>query len=176
MKTKQVLQIVLNCLVISIFIGAGITVLVLRQLHPNYDAVILGSILLVAGGSRGVIYYINRGYKYTRDITIISALVMVAMGLIFLLSGRDLEMLCFGWGIMEIILGSIEVYIDFLEIKETKIAWLELIVNASTIIFGVLLCIKLYEGLTIHIIFLSISLFLLAIIALIKFIKIMRTK
>ena len=176
MKTRSVIHIILNCLIITIFLGTGIAVLLLRHFADKYDAILLGTILLITGGSRAVIYYINKGYKYTRDITIISSLIMIGLGLVFLLSGRDMEMLCFGWGVMEIVLGCIEVYIDMLEVKETKVAWLELIVNIATIVFGALLCIKLSAGLTVHIIFIAVSLFLLAIIALTKFLKSLKDK
>ena len=78
---------------------------------------------------------------------------------------------------MEIVLGSIETYIDTLQIKDKEyIAWFELVLNVATVVFGVLLCMHLSEGLTLHIIFLGISLLLHGAIALIKFIGSLREK
>ena len=176
MKSSRLLQIILNCLIITIFIATGIVVLILRHNVEVYDNIILGIILFIAGGSRLVIYFLNKGYKYSKDISFISSAIMIGLGFVFLFSKKDIEMLCFGWGIMEIVLGLIEVYIDVLEVKEKKLAWFEMAVNVGTIVFGVLLCIKLSEGLTGHIIFLATTLFLHAIITTIKFIGVMREK
>lgn len=172
MNTKKLFHIILNCLIITIFIGTGIAVLVLRHFANNeYDVVLLGTILIVVGVARAIIYYLNKGYKYPKDITIVSAIIMIGLGIVYLVSKIQIEVLCFGWGIMEIVLGSIETYIDTLEIRERKyIAWFELVVNVATIVFGILLCIHSVEGLTLHIIFLGISLFLYGAIASLKFI------
>ena len=121
MKTKRLFHIILNCLIITIFIGTGIAVLVLRYFANNdYDVVLLGTILIVVGVARAIIYYLNQGYKYPKDITIVSAIIMVGLGIVYLVSKIQIEVLCFGWGIMEIVLGSIETYIDTLEIREKK--------------------------------------------------------
>ena len=176
METKRLFKIILNCLIITLFIGAGITILILRSIADSYTHILLGTILIIAGGSRAAIYYINSGYKYTRNISNITSFLMICLGVVFLIGNRDIEMLCFGWGVMEIAIGLIEVYIDILEVKETKIAWLEMIVNIGTIIFGVLLCLKLSDGLTGHIIFLGISLIFLGIIAIVKFISFLSGK
>ena len=175
MKHLNILQIILNILVIVIFLGSGIAILILRGVAEEYDAFVLGMTLLIAGFAKGFIYFINKGFTYNRNITIISSAVMIGLGFVFLFSGRDIEMLCFGWGIMEIVLGAIEVYIDLLEIKEDKIAYLELVVNSATILFGILLCINLTDGLTVHLIFVGISLILLSINAINKFIRLLRT-
>lgn len=171
MEKKKIFEIILNFVVTGLFLGAGITVLLLRGLNPEYDEVLLSTVLFIAGGIKLIIYFINKGFRNPRNITLISSLAMIGLGLVFLLSHRDIEQICFGWGVMEIVLGSIEVHIDLLEIKEDKLAIAELVVNVGTILFGVLLCIKLFEGLTGHLIFLGTSLILLAVIALLKTIR-----
>ena len=171
MKTSTIVQIILNSIIITLFLGSGITVLLLRHFANGYDKYLLGTTLIVSGTAKLIIYYLNKGHKNPRNITIISSGVMIALGALFFISNRDMEMLCFGWGVTEIVLGLIEVYIDLLEVKEDKIAILELVVNATTIVFGALLCINLSNGLTVHLIFLGISLILLAIIAFLKLIR-----
>lgn len=176
MKTSKVLELILNIIVVLLFLGAGITVLLLRRLSEEYDSILLGTVLIVVGSARGVIYIISKGYKYRRNITFITSLAMIGLGIVFLVSDRDIETLCFGWGMMELILGSIEVYIDVLELKEDKIAIAEMAINLGTIVFAILLCIKMSEGLTGHLIFLGISLILLAALQTFKLIRSLRSK
>lgn len=176
MKSSKIVQIILNVIVIALFLGAGVTVLVLRRLAESYDSLLLGTVLLVVGGVKGAIYIISKGYKYHRNITFVSALAMISLGIVFLVSDRDMETLCFGWGMMELVLGAIEVYIDILEIKETKIAFAEMAINIGTIVFAILLCIRMSAGLTGHLIFLGVSLILLAALQTFKFIRSLRSK
>lgn len=177
MKTSRIVQIILNCLIIAIFLAAGAVILILRHFAYEYDVVLLGTILLISGAARAVVYFINKGYKHPRDITLISSIIMIGLGVVYIVSKKDVEVLCFGWGIMEIVLGSIESYIDTLQIKDKEyIAWFELVLNVTTVVFGILLCMHLSEGLTLHIIFLGISLLLYGTIALIKFVGSLREK
>ena len=171
MKPITIFHIVLNVIIITLFLTSGITVLLLRQFADDYNRILLGTTLLVAGIVKFIIYFLNKGYKNPRNITIITSIIMIALGIIFFASKKEVEMLCFGWGVVEIVLGLIEVYIDILEIREDKIAILEMVINTATIVFGVLLCIKLSDGLSVHLIFLGISLILLAVIALLKLIR-----
>ena len=120
MKTSRVIQIILNCLIVSIFFVAATVILILRHFAIEYDGTVLGIILLIAGTARAIVYFMNKGYKYSKDITLISSIIMIGLGVVYLFSEKSLEVLCFGWGIMEIVLGSIESYIDTLEIKEKK--------------------------------------------------------
>ncbi len=168
MKTSKVIEIILNVIIITLFLGSGIAVLIARYFAAEYDKFFLGTTLMITGGAKLVIYFLNKGYHNPRNITIITALIMISLGILFFAGNQSIEMLCFGWGVTEIVLGMIEVYIDILEIREDKIAALEMVVNFSTIVFGVLLCINLSEGLTTHIIFLGISLILLSIISALK--------
>lgn len=175
MDTKKTLPIILNSIIIALFLASGIITLVLRSSADSYNNILLGSILLVVGFSKAVIYYINLGFKNKHNVSIIGAVLMIGLGFVFLFGNKETEMLCFGWGIMEIALGLIEVYVDVIEIRENnKIAILEVIVNTATIVFGVLLCIHLSSGLTVHLIFLGISLILLGVIATIKLISSLR--
>ena len=171
MKPITIFQIILNIVIITLFLTSGITVLLLRQFAEEYNRILLGTTLIVAGAVKFIIYFLNKGYKNPKNITIITSIIMISLGVIFFVSEKEIEMLCFGWGVIEIVLGLIEVYIDILEIKEDRIAIFEMVVNVATIVFGVLLCINLSNGLSVHLIFLGISLILLAIIALLKLIR-----
>ena len=54
------------------------------------------------------------------------------------------------------------------EVKHNRLAIIEIAVELATIVFGILLCIKLEEGLTGHLLFMSISLFMIAIMILLE--------
>ena len=171
MEKRKLIETIFNFIVITLFMAAGITVLVLRSLSEGYDEILLSTVLFIAGGCKLIVYFINRGYRNPRNITLISSIAMIGLGLIILLSGRNMEILCFGWGIMEVVLGAIEVHIDLIEIREDRLAIAELVVNLGSMIFGILLCIELFHGLTVHLIFLGISLILLSVIATLKTIR-----
>ena len=51
-----VLRKIINLICSLLFLAAGITVLVLRHINPEYDAQLLGTILLVAGFVELLVY------------------------------------------------------------------------------------------------------------------------
>ena len=176
MKTKKLFQYILTSLVILLFIGAGVTVLVLKGVHSEYDKDVLGIILIVVAACKLAICLLNKTFKQSSNFILISSGIMLALGLIFLLSDISIEILCFGWGIMEIVLACVEIQTSIFEIKEDKLQICEIAIAGGSLLFGIILCIKLVNGLNGHLIFMSISLFLMAILTLVRFILDLRNK
>lgn len=165
MKSRFVLQLIINSIIVLLFLGAGISVFILNHTAEEYSYILLGTISIIVGVCKGVIYLLNGGIHNHKNVTFVTSAGMIFLGLFFFLGNKDIATLCFGWGLMELMIGLIEVYIDILETSEgKKTAPFEMMVNIGTIVFAILLCIKTGDGLKAHLIFLSISLVLNALI------------
>lgn len=171
MKLSKVIRNVLSLLEVVLFIAAGITVLLLRGAGVQYDRVILGTILIITGSCKFAVFFIEQAYKLPSNFLLISAILMIGFGFIFLFSGTEMETLCFGWGIMEIALGAVEIQTSLFEVKEDKFQIVEIAIALGNIVFGVLLCVRLSNGLNGHLIFMGISFILTGILYLFKHIK-----
>lgn len=164
MKTKKIIGTILNCLVILLFLGSGLFTIIMKASNEEYTAIVLGVILIVASAAKIISYFIRQGFKTPTNMTLVCGLSMVILAVIFFLDRFDLEALCFTWGIMEIVLGLIELQVDLFAVRKEKLAWGEVAIDVGTITFGVLLTIHLYEGLDAHLIYMGISLMLYAVL------------
>ena len=166
MKNKNLLYNILDWVGFALFLAEGAAVLSLKFLYPNNEVKILGAIILIAGFAKLAVYLLVYLKHNPRSVILISAIAFIVLGFIFTFSGYDYELLCFGWGIVDIVLGVVEIFTSAFEVKEDKMQWFEMAIALGGMIFGILLCIELAHGLNAHIIYLGISLILLgAIIA-----------
>lgn len=164
MKNLKVLQIVLNSLIVLLFLAIGVTIIVLGTTNDQYDNIMLGIFLLLAGFARLAIYFMTRGYAEPVNFNLLSGVAFLVFGIVFLSAPHDLEIMCFGWGIMEIIVGGAEIQSSLFTFKQDKLSILEIIISSGGIIFGVLLCVRMSEALLEHLIFMGISLILMAVL------------
>ena len=171
MKNKNLLNNILDWVGFALFLAAGAAVLALKFLYPNNEVNILGTIILIAGFAKLAVYLIVYLKKNPRSALLISALAFIVLGFVYVFSGYDYSLLCFAWGIVDIVLAVAEIFTSVFELKEDKMQIFEIAIAAGGMVFGILLCIELAHGLNAHIIYLGISLiFLAALIAVEKII------
>lgn len=157
MNGKRLIDNILNWLSVAAFLGCGIAVLIMRALAEGYDKTLCGTLLIIMGAARLIVYVANYVRTKPDNPNIISGLSMLAMGIVFIFTPYDIEMLCFAWGVMDIILGAVEALSSAMLVRVSKLEIIDILCAAGGIAFGIILCIKLYEGLTGHIIFLGAS-------------------
>ena len=170
MKASKVIEIILNVIIVVLFLDAGITVLLLRHMANEYDAALCGTVILITGVAKILVFIISQAYKTKRFSPLITGVLMVLFSFIFYFGKHNLDTLCFGWGIFEIATCLYEIQDEAFEIKEDKMAIAEIAIDVACIVFGVLLCFELSGGLHVHLIFAGISLLLMSASALVKFI------
>lgn len=174
MKTRHVIDVILSFTVVILFIAAGLTSIIFKNFYESYDGIILGTVLSVAGSARIISYLIRKGWKKASNLNLVTGIAMIALAIVFFLDKFDIQMLCFGWGIMEIVLGLIEIQVAIYQMRKEKIAILEALISIGSIVFGILLCLKLYSGLGGHLIYLGISFILMAALELTVTIRTLR--
>ena len=160
----QVLRKVANIVSSLLFLAAGITVLILRHINAEYNAQLLGAILLVSGFAELLIYAFHYAPREPSNMFVVAGGVKVAFGFIFLFTSRDMDALCFAWGIADILIAVTEIIGISKEVRHHPFKSFEIAIAIGDLVFGIILCIKLSHGLTGHLIFLGISLILYSLI------------
>ena len=163
MNAKRIIDSVLNWIAVAAFLGAGIAVLIMRGTAGEYTKQLCGTMLIIMGCGRLIVYLACFARTKPDNPNIISGLAMLTMGIVFLFTPYDIEMLCFGWGVMDIVLGAVEALSSAMLVRVSKLEIIDILCAAGGIAFGIILCIKLYEGLTGHIIFLGASFIVLGL-------------
>ena len=163
MKKHGLLIQIARWFVVLAFLVSGILVITLRHTRDIEDTIILGSILLMVGSVRILTYFFAKLHESPQDISIVSGISAIVLGIVFLVSEYDLSSLCLAWGVMEIILPLVEIMQNVFNVKKNKLLFVEIAVCLGTLVFGILLCIHSTEGLNVHLIYLSISLLLTAV-------------
>lgn len=164
MSAKNWFIVIINWICVALFLAAGIVVLILKHNAAEvYDGIILGAVLIVGGSVKILVYLFSKCYKEPIDISAVVGIVMVALGFVFMFSRYDIETLCFGWGILEVIASGIEIHQNALRVKKHRLAIVEIVISVGCLVFAIILCIKNTEALNEHLIFMGISLILLAI-------------
>ena len=163
MKKHAVLIQIIRWFIVIAFLVSGILVITLRHTQNIEDTIILGVILLVVGVVRLLTFFLSKLKENPKDVTLVSGITAIVLGIVFLVSNYDLSALCLAWGVAEIILSTIEIVHKSFEVKENKLSLIEIAVSTGTLVFGILLCIHNTEGLNVHLIYLSISLLLTAL-------------
>ena len=163
MKKHGILIQIIRWFIVIAFLVSGILVISLRHTQNIEDTIILGTILLVVGAVRLLTYFLSKLQEDPRDLTLVSGISAIVLGIVFLVSEYDLSSLCLAWGVAEIILSSIEITQKVFNIKHNKLTLIEIGVSLGTLVFGILLCVHNTQGLNLHLIYLSISLLLTAL-------------
>lgn len=163
MNKKLPLLLIINWFCVLLLIAAGITVIVLRHRSAQYDEIIIGSVLLVAGFTRIASYFLADIFVDPKNVSPVVGTAMVVLGFITLFGRYELETICFAWGIMELVASGIEIFQKSQHVKHEPLALIEIAIALGTLTFAIILCIKTTNGLTGHLIFLSISLILLGL-------------
>lgn len=168
---KNKLNFVLDVIAIALFVGAGINTLVLKFAVSEMTPFILAIILLVGGIAKIGYYLLRRGFKSSHNLMAVGGLSMVILSAFFFTEKLDLNALCLAWGIMEIGLGLMELYIDLWAARKDKLAFGEVAIDLGTLTFAVILTIKLAHGLNGHLIFMGASFFLYGILLILEMVR-----
>ena len=169
MENKKVLNIILSFIAAFLFIAAGaLTIIFCSVRNFTYENMMLGIILITVSCVKIINYLFKCGYKNPNNLTLALSTASLVLGIIFLVNKVEITVLCFVWGFYEITSSCVEIYIAANEIKHNRLAIMEVAIEIATIVFGILLCIKLEHGLTGHLLFLTISMFLYAILVLLE--------
>lgn len=169
MSGKKVLDIILGFISAFLFVVGGALTITLCIINGfTYANMMLGIILVTVSCIKVAHYFLTSGYKDKHNLTLALSVPSLALGIIFLVNKVDISIMCFVWGFYELTSSCIEIQMAANEIKHNKIEIMEIVIEIATIVFAILLCIKLDHGLTGHLIFLSISLFLYAIMVILE--------
>ena len=169
MEKKNTLDIVLAFISAFFYICGGAMTIVLCAVNNfTYTNMILGIILICVSLIKIARWAMAKQFLNKYNLTFALSLASLVLGIIFLVNKVEIEKLCFVWGFYEITSSLIEIQLAVVEVKHNKLAIIEIAVELATIVFGILLCIKLEEGLTGHLLFMSISLFMIAIMILLE--------
>ena len=169
MNGKKVLDIIFGFLAAFLFIAGGALTIILCGINNfTYANMMLGIILVSVSCIKFAHYFLMARYKDKHNLTLALSIPSLVLGIIFLVNKVDISIMCFVWGFYEITSSCIEIQMAAIEINHNKLAIMEVVIEIATIVFGILLCIKLEHGLTGHLLFLSISLFLYAIMVLLE--------
>ena len=161
---KKSLRVVFATISAVLYIAAATTIIVLCIINQFvYSELVLGIILITISLIKTIEWLLSGKHKNKYSVSLPFNTVSLILGILFLVGRIDMPILCFGWGILEIICSLIELQFTIPLIKKHKLCILEIFISVVSLIFGILLCIRLQHGLTVHLIYLSISLVLMAI-------------
>lgn len=157
------LQVVLFLSLFVLYLLGGIAIFCYEYLYD--DKTYIGYGLLVFAGSlvHIILYFLNQGYKNKRcSYLLVLGILGAIIGILFLTTNISFRAVCLLWGILDIARGASEILFTIPLIKNKKIEIYDIAISIMDIIFGILLCVKLADGLHIHIIILGISFILSA--------------
>ena len=84
---------------------------------------------------------------------VVLSVSLFTCGLVFIIAPEiSLDHASLLWGILDILISAFIIIDAFIEIKDNKIKISEMIIGAINLVFGVLLCIHLGEGVSTHLI------------------------
>ena len=147
---------------IVIFIAVGIFTLVYSYSQKgNYVAISLGLSLSITSIAKNLYYGLKNNKDIYDIVAFYIAIIGIVIGTLFLcILSMNIELMCQIWGIYEIVNSIVEIVFHCQFIKSKRTTVIELLISLAEIIFGILLCIHLKEGIHVHLIFLSITCFL----------------
>lgn len=163
-STKRKLSLASKAIIVLMYLLSAIgSNFLLSSTDVDMDIIYLGVILLVIGITEWILYLSTekRTLDFCHDVVI--AAFEVAFGLMFIVQNGPLHMssCCLMWGTIEVIKSLFELYEIFME-RHHKSKFelaLDTILTVATLVFGVLLCIHLDNGLRLHLIVTTASLF-----------------
>lgn len=173
MKKDNRLTEILLLTVAIVHILMGIFVVIFSHDSFEKDHVYIGLIILFSSIPSILIYFLGGRYKNPYKIPYnFFALYGIIAGLVFIFK-EDISMttMCVMWGVYDIVRSLYEIFDASREFKENKLEIVEIICAVAELVFGIILCIKLDDGIYIHLIVMGISLILVGVKHLLDFIK-----
>jgi len=163
---------------VCIYFLAGIAVIILGAVPVERTKQFIGIVSLIFGVIDIFIYIFKDGFNIKEHAYhIIIGIISICFGFIFIFNKTlTLENICFYWGVLDIISNSIEIKDCLPEIKKSKVALLTLITSIGGVVLGVLLCVHLEEGITLHMIYLGAAIILQGIEYLVNGINTIKNK
>ena len=133
----------------------------------NYDlpAYFLITIMLLSAIPDVVMYTVMKGYKNPKKIghIIWAGLTITTCIVLYSINEIDISIICIAWGIIDILRGLDELYTVFFDGKFEKHEIPDLIIACVDIVLGIILIIKLDDGLNVHLLAATATLFVFAI-------------
>lgn len=151
MKQSKLLSRILEIASILTYLVAGIVVIALSHDSSNYDKSLLGWVLIATSLCR-IFVALMEGEFTEKVYELILPLINFGFGFVVLFSSLDIQSICLFWGLLEICSSSVELVMAFKIIRMNLIYILNVLINVVEFVFGILLCVHLDEGITIHLI------------------------
>lgn len=161
---------------ITLMILSAIFVVIMLVLQPVITEedghVIVGMLVTITSFFEIAAYLFSKSYKQGSKlyILIISGSLLI-FGVVSMLASLPITSICLIWGIGDALTGVFGGIRSSIALKKEKIQIVDLIISIGFVVFGIILAIKLQEGIKGHLIFCSIAYLVDAIIMLIEFIK-----
>lgn len=161
MKKEKILLIVTVVLLVAI----GVLAIVFNNASFILSKYFLGTAIIVANLPLILIYLSHEYYReYSKIPYLVFILGSIVIGVLILLSNSlTLIAICITWGIFDIAKGAYEAFDATLELEENKFEIIEIAAAIGEIVFGILLIVHLTHGIPVHLIYLGIGSFLVAI-------------
>ena len=136
------------------FVGIGVAFLYYGFSHTSFDSLFIGILLVVSSIPSILLYFLLNSYKSPRKMPyVVLSVSLFTCGLVFIIAPEiSLDHASLLWGILDILISAFVIIDAFVEIKDNKIKISEMIIGAINLVFGVLLCIHLGEGVSTHLI------------------------
>lgn len=124
--------------------------------NPEYTSQIISLFMIIAGLIK-IAYILLTGeyHDKTRLHEIISAGLLVILGIIYILNKTNSSIVCLSYGLIDAADGIAGTVCTAYIVDREKITIVELLISIGDIIFGTLLCAEKAEGMRAHLIFLT---------------------
>ena len=175
MKRSNILHYLLEIIVILGFLVIGVTVLTYifqgEQMNLQMDHIFIGSIIL----SMGVIEFTDYStWRYAVKIksvqSLVSAVITIALGIVFIVINFEMELLCILFGAFSISFAIAKIVTASLNLtRQPLLNGIKIILSIIEIVLSILLIIRTTSSLRAHMIFIGIALIVEAFVLIIEF-------
>ena len=154
--------------VIGLVYYTFVATILLAFFIAQYDltALFLTIIMLLSAIPDFVVYILFKQYKNLKKIGHIiwsTSVIIICTVLFFLKDDIDISIVCIIWGSVDIVRGLDELYTIFFDGKFEKKEIPFLVLSVIDVVLGIILIIKMEDGLTVHLIAATVSVFVYAI-------------
>lgn len=160
------------------YIALAITLVLLIGLRvverPNW---FLGMMIVLSSFPEIVFYFVNSEFRHNVHLgSILLSFAALLGGFIFTFA-KDIPafVICITWGVLDILRGINQIIISSIALKKHhKVEIINILINIMVVVVGALLCVRLENGVKFHLIMLGVSLMLIGIFEITRFILIKR--
>lgn len=152
MKKSKLLSSILNIFSISIYMIAGIVIILFFRDGVTFDNQIIGWVLIVTAVIRITRALMEKGTIDERPYELAIPMIHLGFGFVALFAHLPMSDLVLYWGFIEIASSSIEMIMAVRIVRKNVLHILNVLINVVEFVFGILLCVHLEEGITIHLI------------------------